>query len=246
MCTVSWISYPSGGYELFFNRDEQRSRPQASPPELRITEGESYLAPYDGLAGGTWLATNTHGLTLCLLNWYGLAPMEKPQALTSRGHLIPALVASPSIDIAGRVLSQMQLSRFAPFHLLFLERFREPLILGWNGADLREERSERRMRTSSSFDTARVIAWRGRLFDELGDSTCTSEGLRRFHAWRDPAASAESICMGRADACTVSRTHVQAGGTQAVLRYECLDGDDVSTCCSLRWVGHTDEREPIA
>ncbi len=69
MCTVSWRA-ARDGYDLFFNRDELHTRAPELPPALSERDGVRFLAPRDGDHGGTWLAVNEHGLTVCLLNDY--------------------------------------------------------------------------------------------------------------------------------------------------------------------------------
>ncbi|PWT90672.1 MAG: hypothetical protein C5B56_05030, partial [Proteobacteria bacterium] len=67
MCTVSWVHQPDG-YHLLCNRDEKRTRGVASGPRLQRCGGVNYLAPMDPDFGGTWIATNEFGISLCLLN----------------------------------------------------------------------------------------------------------------------------------------------------------------------------------
>ncbi len=69
MCTVSWLLHDAG-YEVFFNRDEQKGRAIANPPAVFDREGTRYMMPVDPDGGGTWIAMNQHGLSLCLLNYY--------------------------------------------------------------------------------------------------------------------------------------------------------------------------------
>ena len=72
MCSISW-QINAEGYDLFFTRDEQRSRPPAEAPRINeAVEGASYLAPTDPQGGGTWIFVNEHGLTGALLKAYEL------------------------------------------------------------------------------------------------------------------------------------------------------------------------------
>ena len=63
MCTVTW-HFINDGYELFFNRDELRTRAVAEPPTKATTRGVDYLAPTDPDAGGTWMALSRRGITV--------------------------------------------------------------------------------------------------------------------------------------------------------------------------------------
>ncbi|NKB23842.1 MAG: hypothetical protein GKR87_05585 [Kiritimatiellae bacterium] len=62
MCTVTWL-HDTHRYEVFFNRDEQRTRLPASPPQIRIRNHMKYMAPIDEQAGGSWIGVNEGGLT---------------------------------------------------------------------------------------------------------------------------------------------------------------------------------------
>ena len=46
MCTVSWFATRSG-YELFFNRDENRQRAIATAPVKRASNACDFLSPTD-------------------------------------------------------------------------------------------------------------------------------------------------------------------------------------------------------
>lgn len=117
MCTVSWM-HELDGYQLFCNRDEKRSRAEADPPRTLHRDGVRFLAPLDSECGGTWIATNQFGISLCLLN--GTAAQATP-GYRSRGLLVLDLIPSASLaDLAHR-MSFRDLSPFQPFTLLALE-----------------------------------------------------------------------------------------------------------------------------
>ena len=52
MCTLTWWRESAGSYEVYFNRDERKTRAMAEPPRLREREGVSFLAPIDPDGGG--------------------------------------------------------------------------------------------------------------------------------------------------------------------------------------------------
>ncbi len=103
MCTVTWWQ-EQGSWELFCNRDEQRSHLPARPPRLSGRAGARFLAPVDGDAGGTWIAGNEHGLGLCLLNDYESEPRSLALSRISRGLLVRDLAA---LDSLAAVLSHL-------------------------------------------------------------------------------------------------------------------------------------------
>ena len=67
MCTLTNLLNDIG-YELFCNRDKQRSRLPAIPP--KFNQARNAIYPVDPQGEGTWLAVNQQGLTLVLLNYY--------------------------------------------------------------------------------------------------------------------------------------------------------------------------------
>ena len=72
MYTLSYL-LTDIGYELFFNRDEQRSRLSAISP--KFNQARSAIYPVNPQGENTWLAVNQQGLTLTLLNDYQ-APLK--------------------------------------------------------------------------------------------------------------------------------------------------------------------------
>ena len=85
MCTVTWVHEQAGGYHLFSSRDEKRTRSVALTPELYETSGVRWMAPLDPDGGGSWVAVNEFGFSVCLLNGNGT-----PGTL-SRGRLVTEL-----------------------------------------------------------------------------------------------------------------------------------------------------------
>src|SRR5271166_4952326 len=98
MCTLSWIR-DEDGYQLFFNRDEKLSRKSAMPPRQATRDGVRFLAPVDGDFGGSWIATNEIGVSVCLLNGTNLTGSSggRPRKARSRGLLLLDLISSSSV-----------------------------------------------------------------------------------------------------------------------------------------------------
>src|SRR5689334_22002529 len=119
MCTVSWLKV-SGGYELFCNRDERRTRKPAAPPVIREARGVRFIAPIDGDHGGSWIGVNEAGVSLCLLNRYEDASsspdgVKSEDDYRSRGLLLTSLLDSLTVAHAHARLSVADLSSFRPF-----------------------------------------------------------------------------------------------------------------------------------
>ena len=100
MCTASWLTRP-GGYELFFNRDERRSRARGLPPRESALRGVRYLAPIDLACGGSWIASNELGVTLCLLNRYP-DPHPPDAPTSSRGLIVLGMADAAGAEDIGR------------------------------------------------------------------------------------------------------------------------------------------------
>ncbi|MFT5807763.1 MAG: hypothetical protein ACI9LG_002056 [Moritella dasanensis] len=115
MCTVSWL-LANDGYQVFFNRDEQKGRALAHSPKYFNDVGVKYLMPVDPVGGGSWIAMNQAGLSICLLNYYQQKPPGKK--LISRGLLVKSLVSNTSLTKIRSALKTLPLQRYAAFTLL--------------------------------------------------------------------------------------------------------------------------------
>lgn len=206
MCSVSWIAH-DGGYDLFFNRDEQRSRPEARPPQVFDGPGLPYLSPVDPQAGGTWIFTNAAGITACLLNAYSLESQTPPGTLTSRGNLMKTLTTCPSLEYLENQLAQSLSSQsFAPFHLLALDTWANTTFHLWNGKQLKlHPLPQAPFFSTTSHSPKTVLPAR---LNQFQATTPTTASLRQLHLSPGQPADATTIKMSRDDAKTVSFTQV--------------------------------------
>jgi hypothetical protein len=224
MCTVSWTAIRDG-YELFFNRDELNSRAAEEPPALGNRNGVAYVAPRDGAHGGTWLAVNEFGLTICLLNDYG-APWRPPadQSRFSRGHLVLNCAGAKSHAEVMTAIHEQPLSRTMPFQLIAVSPIEGALVVGWQGHELKRHAAGNvgPPVSSSSFATSEVIAGRVRRFADFVRSPreAAVEELTRYHRQHDRAAGAHSVLMCRDDAATRSICRVTVDNQCARLVYQ--------------------------
>ena len=210
MCTVSWVQQ-SGGYHLLSNRDEQRTRGRAFAPAIRECGGVRYIAPIDADFGGTWLAVNEFGISVCLLNGDAGPEGSWRSPRRSRGLLLRELAWASTGSDCLLTLRQLDLGPYAPFVLLILEPDRPAVAVAWDGELLKVEASAVPMPlTSSSFDSHGVRRFRLEEFARrAGRATRVDTGLLyRFHASHGSAAEGEAgayaPCMHRDDAETVS------------------------------------------
>ena len=205
MCTASWI-FDDAGYQLLFNRDEKLTRGKALPPDFSTKDGVRFLAPLDGDFGGTWIATNEFGVSVCLLNGDGNQCRRR-----SRGLLIPDLISAPSVAAICKRVCTADFTVFAPFTLAAIGRGQPAALIDWDGSQkaVRLQDEPCFMLTSSSFDVEGVRASRQAEFRAI----VVAEDLERFHGSHLPSRGAYSTCMHRRDAETVSfsRIHVSKG-----------------------------------
>tara|TARA_Y100001956_G_C4090795_1_gene172845 strand:+ start:85 stop:831 length:747 start_codon:yes stop_codon:yes gene_type:complete len=235
MCTLSWVYHGSNHYEVYFNRDEQRSRLPALEPQSLVIDGVHCVMPIDPVGGGSWMATNEHGVTVCLLNYY---QGETPKgALVSRGMIIKRLASSCSSQTVERRLLAMDLSCFAPFTLVPFDTRRtanESLVWTWDGEQLlRSHCAAPIVSAAMHFEQARDF--RVTLFNSLTGSVEREELGHRFHQNHDEAFPHLSPLMKRNDARTVSFTSVVVSSSKQEMNYQSIDDDhnvDFQSCIS--------------
>lgn len=208
MCTVSWF-ITADGYELFFNRDEQKTRPTALAPVVFTQKKARYLMPVDPEGSGSWIATNNHGVSVCLLNYYqGVTPSPP---LKSRGLLIKELAAYHDLNTIQTALSKIDLSYFAPFTLLIFgltdTKINAVIAFQWNGQIFNTINAISPM-ASSAVDAERVIAQRHSIYQTLTVDAVDRQSLLSFHAYHHHSFEHISPCMHREDAHTVSTSHI--------------------------------------
>lgn len=236
MCTVSIVP-EADGFRLLCNRDEQRSRAKALPPQRHQLPTGVALYPVDPVGGGTWVGVNDAGLAITLLNRTlpgGAAPAP---SLLSRGRIVTRLLGCRTAEAAIDAGLEMELATFNPFRVTIVSRERAATLSSDGRVPSVEsiDLSRPFMQTSSSLGDDRVAAPRIGLFDRfvvaphrVGDRGAVLDGQSRFHAhhWRDRGPV--SVVMSRVDACTVSRTTIRVSGGRIEMCYDPLDGSAVS------------------
>jgi uncharacterized protein with NRDE domain len=223
MCTVSWLRR-QGCYELFCNRDERHTRRPARAPMIQERCGVRFIAPVDGDHGGAWIGVNQFGLSLCLLNRYGDEQRRAGQRDESRGLLVNDLLDCLTSAQVYMRLRTCDLARYQPFTLLALLPGEPSLLVHWNGREhFIESYGEASMPLfSSAYQTAAVVAARRETFQRLTSATgtVTAELLHQFHRSHEPACGPHSVCMHRADAATVSFSHIKVNERQIEFVYQ--------------------------
>lgn len=217
----------SGGQNLLrvvFSRDEQRTRPDALPPEVvDLGDGRRALMPIDPSSGGTWIAVNDAGLLLALLNANPTGGVQGAKLTRSRGKVIPALLDAKDVDAAAERMRAMDLTDVGRFRLVAISRGVLRAMI-WDGEALsigdQQPIDKPVMFTSSGLGDAMVEGPRRRLFEEmtLGKSWDASkqDGYHR-HRWRERPEL--SVWMDRADAVTVSWTTIEVDSCRIRMCY---------------------------
>ncbi|MDB4537226.1 NRDE family protein [Akkermansiaceae bacterium] len=199
MCTLTWWRDRSGALEIYFNRDERKTRPIADPPALRELNGLRFLSPRDPKGGGTWMTANELGMVVCLLNKWEL---EGRATLSpkSRGELVWQMAAISSLDEVEDHLENLE--SYPAFTLVVFSSDGERRW-DWDGKEL--TRSEAMIPvTSSSFCFEEVKAAREGAF-------ASGKRGEDYHSSKDEPSSAYTVRMNRPDAQTWSRSRLVVG-----------------------------------
>lgn len=241
MCTISWL-YQGSDYHVFFNRDEDKRRPAALAPAL-FSEGRlSCVMPVDPQGNGTWLATNSAGITLALLNFYqGRTPKGR---LRSRGLVVRQLALATGFEAVERELIKMPLEKTAPFSLLVFEPGTGEAgvpLLRWTGKQL-EQGMQQSPLISSALRYREVVAARARDYHHfiLAREALSAEDFYKLHRSHWDGASATSVCMHRDDAETVSFSHIEVRAGETLFHY--ADGSPCRTPVKTIVQMHRDNR----
>jgi hypothetical protein len=221
MCTITFWPRTSG-YCVGMNRDEQRTRVTALPPQRRETPAGAILCPHEP-SGGTWVSTNTHGITLGLVNNYSVprVPIGTP---VSRGKVVETLAPCRSRAEAEDLLRTLSLAEMAPFRLVgFFPGNQEIWEWRWDTQRLDELRcrwSPNQWISSSvnepKAQQSRTVVFRTR----CGRADAGSiEWMRSLHGSHAPLLGPFSTCMHRQDAITVSYTEIEVDQARVAMRY---------------------------
>lgn len=207
MCTLTWWRNSAETYEVFFNRDEKKTRAVARPPFRHERGAVSFLAPVDPDSGGTWMLANNLGLVVCLLNRWHEEPVLK-EPVKSRGQLVMDMAAMENVPAVEERLRMEDLKSVRPFTMVGFDPVGER-AWSWNGRTLAVEKPVAPM-TSSSFHYEEVAAARERRFEELRCALGRREDLlEAFHADTGGKPSAFTVRMCRSDAQTMSRSRLR-------------------------------------
>lgn len=117
MCTVTFFPRPGGGFILSSNRDESPERGIAGIVQRKGSSG-TIVYPQDALAGGTWIAADSGGRVLCLLNGAFDRHERRLPYRKSRGLLVLELIDEPNIPAS---FQDYDLEGIEPFTIIMAE-----------------------------------------------------------------------------------------------------------------------------
>lgn len=96
MCTITFFPKPCGGFVLSSSRDECPDRKIAGVVQME-SKSARIVFPRDALAGGSWIAADSNGQVLCLLNGAFFGHERTPPYRKSRGLIVLDLLEATDI-----------------------------------------------------------------------------------------------------------------------------------------------------
>jgi Transport and Golgi organisation 2 len=224
MCTVSVVPN-AGGFRLVCNRDERYDRPPALTPETQSIGERTATWPVDPSSGGTWIGVNDAGVAAAVLNRYTGPTLLREESQTTRGRIVPSVLAADSLQSALTRAHALDATEFEPF-LLVLAQHNRIALLAADGRMLTSAGGaidRPLMFTASALGDFLVQEPRRRLFESFMDDRASWLAAQsRFHRHQWPERRDISVLMQRADAATVSRTGIDATPDGITLWYESI------------------------
>ena len=201
MCTLVLLQRRGELLAISGNRNELLARPALGP---RVADG--ILAPYDAVAGGTWLGLNRHGLFVCVTNRRGamIDPVRR-----SRGLLVLEALAAPDARSLRAALEDQRGDRYNGFHLVYAD-LRDAFVTWSDGVAVRHAKLEA--------DRVQVVTERsfgaGEGQREREVAAAFAELTPSLQAWRAPmtvhaSQPLESACVHADDLGYGTRSSLQ-------------------------------------
>ena len=211
MCTLTFIP-TNDGYLAGMNRDELLTRSTALHPQIHCQSGMEYVCPREP-SGGTWIACNSLGNRLALLNWNEIDPSSLGEKRKTRGLVIPDLILEENSLSTGSRLDHFSLEGIFPFRMIGVFLKEKRLIeWRWNGRSIQRLESPwaRKHWFSSSLSDTSAAEQRGQVCDaaSVEPEVESTSWLRKLHRSHEPKPGPYSVCVHRHDAATVSYTEV--------------------------------------
>jgi len=199
-------------------------RPDAEPPIIECQDGVSTVMPIDPSGGGTWIAANSQGLIIALLNDYRYPSRVPASRARSRGLLVRNLSSARTVGEVRTYLWTESLAQYPPFILMAFHRHPcSPFKWEWTGQKLKETRDLAETTVSSSSLMPRFVPALRRYLVRQTLKNCepdqAAERLldlhRNKHGWPESVA----IAMKRKGRATVSMSHIRVTETDLTFSY---------------------------
>ena len=222
MCTVT-LRCGAGSLLLTMNRDERVERAPEEAP--RRISGDalrpSWLAPFDGASGGTWIGVNERGVASCVLNGYEPADegLRGDPSVPSRGSIIPRILEEQDGLGPARLPGGLDFSAYPSFTLLVASPEGGEIVRWRRGVGLTRENVPLGLTflTSSSWNEPEVSLWRRRAFDAWrAAGEPETGGLPTLHLVAPAGDEATAPFMTREKSATRSITQVRVDGSGQV------------------------------
>jgi hypothetical protein len=222
MCTVTYIPLKGKGYILTSSRDEKVSRPVASKP--KITDHSTYklLFPGDPKGGGSWIACDNSGRTVCLYN--GAFKAHKPEYpyRHSRGLIVLDYFNHDNPEVFRKTYNFLNIE---PFTLIILNKNRIE-ELKWDGKKtylIHHKYDEPKIWSSSTLYAPNVVKLRESWFEEwkTKSSSPDQNSIIDFHLTAGDGNKEHNVLMERKSFAlrTVSITSVKLSDRIIEMKY---------------------------
>lgn len=242
MCTITYIPTADGFY-LTSSRDEKASRATIPLTKYQV-DGTDLIYPKDEVAGGTWIASDYKGRTVCLLNGAFHSHLKQDRYVRSRGLI---LLESFKYKNAFEFSNAVNLNEVEPFTMISLNYQSDSPVglteFRWDGQakHLKTlDTSERQIWSSATLYSPHVQLVRTELFNAWAEQFSNREdcNILDFHNRKHGLHSSDDILMkGAGDLMTVSITQIACKNKKSILRYFDLLNDRIFTSELLKAQG---------
>jgi uncharacterized protein with NRDE domain len=222
MCTVTYIPVDGNGYILTSSRDEKIARPLATQPKIEEYPDYMLLFPKDPEGGGTWIACNNYGRTVCLFNGAFKAHTPKYPYRHSRGLIVLDFFNYDDSEIFKETYD---FTNIEPFTLIILNR-KTLEEFKWDGEDtylIKRKYNEPYIWSSVTLYSSDVIKLRESWFEEWKTkfSTPDQKNIIDFHLSAGNGNKEIDVLMerDRLSLKTVSITSIQLSDEKINMKY---------------------------
>lgn len=234
MCTLSWLQQ-AGVLHLVFSRDELLNCVEYEALQTYSIGKQAVLAPSDPQRQGFRVASNSSGLSVCVLNDY--CSKGPDDLVRSSGQLVRDLSACETPAEIHRKLEQSEHQAYAPCSLFIFWQRETPVLWRWDGRCWSEH-----VAPSSPFSTSSPLSeliprWCRFFFDRFSGKRCwpdlTPEQQLKAHRSRWRGVAWASVAMRPKTRATVSLTRVTVRPGKTLMEYWPGESTETSAAACL-------------